>query len=94
MDSILELDRNEAKLLKSTLAEHKELFVTNAGALFDDCFNLLLSQGAKPDAFNLVKQLSDPNNQQADALNSVYNALLAVCTHIFKANLRGAEELQ
>lgn len=41
----------------------------------------------------MIKQLSDPNNQQADALNTVYNAILAVCTQIFKANLKGAEEL-
>jgi hypothetical protein len=39
-----------------------------------------------------LKGLSDPNNKQADGLNQVYNALLAVCTHIFRANLRGAEE--
>jgi hypothetical protein len=52
----------------------------------------LLSQGAKPEAFQLLKQLADPENAQADALNNVYNALLAVCTHIFRANLKGAEE--
>jgi hypothetical protein len=25
-------------------------------------------------------------------LNVVYNAILAVCTHVFRANLKGAEE--
>lgn len=40
----------------------------------------------------MLKSLSDPANAQANALNSLYNALLAVCTHVFKANLRGAEE--
>jgi hypothetical protein len=39
-----------------------------------------------------LKQLSDPNNQAADALNNVYNAILSVCTHVFRANLKGAEE--
>jgi len=40
-----------------------------------------------------LKSLSDPNNQQAEALNNVFNAILAVCTQIFRANIRGAEEL-
>ena len=94
MDSILELDRAEARLIKDTLTQagNRELFLASAPHLFDDCFNLLLSQGAKAESFNLIKQLADPNNQQADNLNQVYNAVLAVCTHIFKANLRGAEE--
>ena len=42
----------------------------------------------------MIKSLSDPNNTQADALNNVYNGVLAVCTHVFRANLRGAEEFQ
>jgi len=55
MDSILELDRNESKLIKQAIQAGGELFTQNAAALFDDCFNLLLSQGAKPEAFNLLK---------------------------------------
>lgn len=93
MDSILELDRADARAIKESIAANKELFVASAAPIFDDCFNLLLSQGAKPEAFQLIKQLSDPNNAQADALNQVYNAVLAICTHIFKSNLRSAEEL-
>ena len=94
MDSVLELDRQEARSIKETLSApgQKELFTANAPQLFDDCFNLILSQGAKQESFNLLKQLSDPNNQQAEALNNVYNAVLAVCTHVFRANLKGAEE--
>ena len=95
MDSILELERQESKAIKEALGEpgNKELFQANAAQIFDDCFNLLLSQSAKVDAFNLLKSLSDPNNQQAEALNIVFNAVLAVCTQIFCANIRGAEEL-
>lgn len=94
MDSILELDRSEARLIKEAVSApgHKEVFLASAPQLFDDCFNLLLSQGAKADSFHLLKQLADPNNAQADSLNNVYNAILAVCTHIFKANLKGPEE--
>lgn len=57
MDSILELERSEAKALKETLqtAGQKELFQANAPQIFDDCFNLLLSQGAKIEAFNMLK---------------------------------------
>ena len=55
MDSILELDRNEARLIKDTLTANKELFISSAPHLFDDCFNLLLSQGAKTESFNLLK---------------------------------------
>lgn len=45
MDSILELDRTEARLIRETLtsAGNKELFQASAAPLFDDCFNLLLS---------------------------------------------------
>lgn len=62
MDSILELDKHEATHIKDILKANKELFQANAPQIFDDCFNLLLSQGAKPEAFNLLKSLSDPNN--------------------------------
>ena len=95
MDSILELERQESKAIKEALGApgNKELFQANAAQIFDDCFNLLLSQSAKVEAFNLLKSLSDPNNQQAEALNIVFNAVLAVCTQVFHANIRGAEEL-
>jgi hypothetical protein len=45
MDSILELERSEARLIRETLATpgNKELFLASAAPLFDDCFNLLLS---------------------------------------------------
>jgi hypothetical protein len=69
MDSILELDRGEARAIKDIVTANKDLFVSSAAALFDDCFNLLLSQGAKPESFHLLKSLSDPANIQADALN-------------------------
>lgn len=63
MDSILELDRSESRQLKETLFSNKDLFLQNAPQIFEDCFHMILSTGAKADAFHLVKQLSDPNNQ-------------------------------
>ncbi len=94
MDSILDLERQEVKAIKETLQApgQLELFQASAPQIFEDCFNMLLSQGAKAENFNLLKSLSDPNNQQAEALNNVFNAILAVCTQIFRANLRGTEE--
>lgn len=41
-----------------------------------------------------MKSLGDPNNAEADALNNAYNAILAICTQIIKANLKGQEEFQ
>ena len=93
MDSILDLERQEVKHLKDTLAQHsKDVFQANCTQIFDDCFNLLLSSGAKAEAFHLLKSLSDPNNAEAEALNNAYNAILAICTQIIKANLKGPEE--
>jgi len=80
MDSILDLERQEAKHIKDTLIQSKDVFLANCTQIFDDCFNLLLSSGAKPEAFHLLKSLSDPNNAEADALNNAYNAILAICT--------------
>ena len=94
MDSILELERPEAKHIKDTLAQSKDVFQPNAAQIFDDCFNLLLSQGAKTESFNLLKSLGDPNNAEADQLNNAYNAILAICTQVIKVNLKGQEEFQ
>ena len=69
MDSILEIDKSEIKQIKDVLAQNKEYFVANAPQLLEDCFHLLLSSQAKIDGFHLIKQLTDPNNQGADALN-------------------------
>lgn len=43
MDSILDLERHEAKHIKDTLVQAKDVFQANAPQIFDDCFNLLLS---------------------------------------------------
>ena len=40
----------------------------------------------------MIKQLTDPNNLAADALNQLYNVILIVCSQIFKVNLKGPEE--
>lgn len=89
MDSILEIDKAEIRHIKDTLKVNQELFLTHAPQLFEDCFHLILSSGAKQDAFHLIKSLSDPANQQADALNALFNAVLVICSHIFRVNLKG-----
>jgi hypothetical protein len=57
MDSVLELDPVESRYLKETITRNRELFVQIAPQLFEDCFHLLLSSGAKNESFNLIKQL-------------------------------------
>ena len=49
MDSILELETSEVSQIVEQSAEQRELFKTNAGALFDDAFLVLTSSGAKSD---------------------------------------------
>ncbi len=51
MDSILELETSEVSKIVEQIAENRELFKTNAGALFDDSFLVLTSTGAKSDQF-------------------------------------------
>jgi hypothetical protein len=55
MDSILELDPSEIRFIKETISQNKDLFIQNAPALFEDCFNILLSSQAKAESFNLLK---------------------------------------
>jgi len=47
MDSVLELDAYEISQIKETLGASKELFKTNATALFEDSFLVLTSTQAK-----------------------------------------------
>ena len=47
MDSVLELDQNEIGLIKSLLAEQKDIFKQNAAALFEDSFLVLTSTQTK-----------------------------------------------
>lgn len=57
MDSILELETSEVSKIVEQIAENRELFKTNAGALFDDAFLVLTSTGAKSDQFSILRQL-------------------------------------
>ena len=49
MDSILELETAEVTQIVEQIAEARDLFKTNAGALFEDAFLVLTSTGAKTD---------------------------------------------
>ena len=55
MDSILELDKSEIRHVKEVLSQHKDIFLQNAPQIFEDSFHLILSSGAKGDAFHLIK---------------------------------------
>jgi hypothetical protein len=87
MDSVLELESHEITRLKETLVEHKDLFKQNSQALFDDCFLLLTSTGAKPENFTLLKGLTEQPN-----LAAVFDIVLNLCAQVFRLNVRGQEE--
>ena len=91
MDSILELDSSEIRFIKDTLNQNRDLLNQKAVPLFEDCFNLLLTQSTKVESFNLLKEISsggDTSGQLSDLLNSI----LSICSSIFKVNLKGNEE--
>lgn len=90
MDSILELDSVEIKYIKDTLSANKDLYLQNAPQLFEDAFHMLLSAQAKTESFHLLKQISSGDG--SDQLNDVFNAVLMVCSQVFKCNLKGTEE--
>ena len=58
MDSILELDSSEIRFIKDTLNQNRDLLNQKAVPLFEDCFNLLLTQSTKVESFNLLKEIS------------------------------------
>lgn len=92
MDSVLELDPTEIKNIREIISSNKDLFIQNAPQIFEDCFNMLLSSQAKIENFNLLKQISTTNDGSEQQLSDLLNAILAVCSHIFKANVKGLEE--
>ena len=57
MESILEFEQHEVQSIRQTLKENKSTFLENAPALFDDCFNVLMSTGAKTENFHLLSQI-------------------------------------
>lgn len=66
MESILEFDQHEIRNIKRILKEKDEkgeqlhqTFVTYATQLFETCFQILLTQGAKLESLTLLKEMSD-----------------------------------
>lgn len=57
MDSILELETTEVTQIVEQIAEARDLFKTNAAALFEDAFLVLTSSGAKSDQFKILRQI-------------------------------------
>ena len=55
MDSILELDSSEVTQIIDSLTEARQLFKTNAAALFEDAFLVLTSTGAKTEQFKILR---------------------------------------
>ena len=62
MDSILDLDSTEIKSIKKTLKSEEglqEQFLEYGPQLFETCFLMLLSTGAKTETFPLLKELEE-----------------------------------
>ena len=55
MEAILELENSEVQSIANTIQESRELFKTNAAALFEDAFLVLTSTGAKSDQFKILR---------------------------------------
>ena len=91
MDSILELDPAEIRYLKETLKQSQELLVQRSAQLFEDAFNLLLTHTAKVENFHLLKEISS-GSEQSGPLSDLLNAILSICSSVFRVNLKGNEE--
>ena len=91
MDSVLDFDQQEIKAIKATLSQHKETYLAYAPQLIEDALNLLLSTGAKPESFNLLKSISE--SEQGESISEVLNIILAICSQIFRAGVQSQEEL-
>lgn len=91
MDSVLDLDPQEIKEIKKIFVANKELYLGYAPQLIEDAFNLILSTGAKTESFNLLKSISE--SEQGEALADLLNAIMVICSHIYRSGIQGQEEL-
>ena len=99
MNTILELSGQEVQGIKDTLLEYKQVFKTNAPALFEDGFMVITSSDAKSKNFKIINQL-DAASADAEAENQpdtkelsiVFNIVLNICAQIFRAGLTSIEE--
>ena len=102
MDSILELEATEVASMVAQISEAREVFKTNAAALFEDAFLVLTSTGAKTDQFKILRQIetiadgSDPNvtEEIQQQLSSLFDVVLNICAQVFRMGVRAPEEFQ
>ena len=78
MESLLDFEKKEAKDIKKQLAQHKDVVSSNAAGIFEDCFLVLLSNGAKIENFKVLSQLQT-DDDQATELSQVFDLILNVC---------------
>lgn len=102
MDSILELETAEVTQIVEQIAEARDLFKTNAGALFEDAFLVLTSTGAKTDQFKILKQIEAVADGSDEAVTEelqqqlamLFDIVLNICAQVFRMGVRGTDEFQ
>ena len=97
MDSILELENSEVQQIVAQIAEARDLFKTQAAALFEDAFLVLTSTGAKSDQFKILRQIEsvtdgeDPNltEEMQQQLAILFDIVLNLSAQIYRMGIRG-----
>ena len=96
MDSILELEVTEIKQIKKLFKQEEgmqETFHQYASQLFETCFLMILSTGAKSENFKLLKDMEAMEDDQLQIkLNLLLEIVLNICSSIIKVNVKGIEE--
>lgn len=91
MESLLDFEKKEAKEIKKQLAQHKDLVSKNAPGIFEDCFLVLLSNGAKIENFKVLSQLQ---GEDATELSQVVDIVLNVCAQVVRSGIKGSDEFK
>ena len=102
MDSILELENSEVQQIVASVSEARELFKTNAAALFEDAFLVLTSSGAKTDQFKILRQIESVTDGSDESLTEdvqqqlsmLFDLVLNICAQVFRMGIKGTDEFQ
>ena len=100
MESILDLEPSEIKQIKRVLKEKDEsgnqlhsVFVQYAPKLFENCFLMILSSGAKMEGLSLLKEMAESQDDGLQVkIDTLLDITLNICSQIIKQNVRGTSE--
>ena len=102
MDNILDFDAQEIKSIKKALKEKDEagtplhsVFIEYAPKLFESCFQMLLSSGAKTENIIILKEMAESEDDALQVkIDQLLDITLNICSSIIKSNLKGTVEFQ